>query len=108
MIVKKSQVNKKTVDPMVISEYKINPNFSAAYVKINGNHGTLKSLKEDRIYFVIEGEGKFIIDGKETHVTAQDLVFITKNTSYNLIGNFKYFLVCSPEFNPENDIFLRR
>lgn len=92
---------------MIINEYKINPDFSAAYVEINGNHGTLKCLNEDRIYFVIEGEGRFVINGQESSITAQDLIFIPKNTPYNLIGNFRYLLICSPEYNPEDDIFLK-
>ena len=92
---------------MVINEYKINPNFSAAYVEINGNHGKLKCLHEDRIYFVVEGEGKVTIDQEETLIAAQDLIFIPKNTPYNLIGDFKYLLICSPEFKPEDDIFLK-
>lgn len=107
MVIKKSQAFKKEVGPMIINEYKISPDFSAAYVEINGNHGKLKCLNEDRIYFIVEGEGKFIVNEEETSITTQDLVFIPKNTPYNLIGSFKYLLICSPEFNPEDDIFLK-
>ena len=107
MIIKKSQAIKKTVSPMVINEYKISPDFSAAYVEIKGNHGKLKCLNEDRIYFVVEGEGKFIVNEEESLIAAQDLVFIPKNTPYNIIGDLKYFLVCSPEFKPEDDVFLK-
>ena len=107
MIIKKSQATKKTVGPMIINEYKINTEFSAAFVEINGEHGTLKCLNEDRIYFIVEGEGRFIINDEETSITAQDLVFIPKNTPYDLIGSFKYLLICSPEFNSEDDVFLK-
>ena len=91
---------------MHIKEYKINSDFSGALVEINGNHGTTKCLKEDRIYFIIEGEGKFIINNKENNVSVNDLIFIKKNTPYNIIGKMKYLLICSPEFNPEDDVFL--
>lgn len=107
MIIKKFQAFKKEVGPMIINEYKINSNFSSAYVEINGNHGKLKCLNEDRIYFVVEGEGKFVVNEEETSVAAQDLVFIPKNTPYDIIGDLKYFLVCSPEFKPEDDVFLK-
>ena len=106
MIIKSKDANQKKVGIMNIKEYKINPNFSGALIEINGNHGTLKCLKEDRIYFIIEGNGKFIINNQENVVSANDLIFIPKNTPYNIIGKMKYFLICSPKFNPDDDVFL--
>lgn len=91
---------------MEIREYMINSNFSGALVEINGEHKAMKSIREDRIYFIVEGEGKFIINGEERSVSVEDLIFIPKGISYNLNGRMKYFLVCSPGFNPEGDIFL--
>lgn len=89
---------------MKITEYKINPNFSGALIEIDGDHGKIKCINEDRIYFITEGSGKFIIDDKEETVSENDLVFIPKNTPYNIIGKLKFFLICSPEFNPEDDV----
>ncbi len=40
------------------------PNASAAYFEVTGKHGKTKTTKSDRIYFVIDGEGEFIINGK--------------------------------------------
>lgn len=91
---------------MKITEYKMSPNFSGVLIEIDGHHGKIKSLKEDRIYFIIEGNGKFIINDKEEAVSDNDSVFIPKNTPYDIIGKLKYFLICSPEFNPKNDISL--
>ena len=36
-----------------------------------------------------------------------DLIFIPKDTTYNIIGNLKFFLICSPEFNPNDDVPLK-
>jgi mannose-6-phosphate isomerase-like protein (cupin superfamily) len=88
---------------MVLNEYKINPDFSGTLIEINGKHGTVRCKREDRIYFIIEGEGKFIIEGKETGVGKNDLVFIPKGTAYDIIGRMKYFLIHSPEFKPGHD-----
>lgn len=106
MIIKSSKANQKKVDAMIINEYKINPSFSGALIEINGAHGKLKCLNEDRIYFIISGKGKFIIDKEETSVSKNDLIFIPKNTPYDLSGKLKYFLICSPEFKKEDDVFL--
>ena len=96
----------KQIGIMKIHEYLINSDFSASLIEINGNHKTIKCLKEDRIYFIIEGNGKFIINNKESNVSVNDLIFIPKNTPYNIIGKMKYFLVHSPAFKPEHDVFL--
>lgn len=106
MIIKNKDANFKKVGVMDINEYKINSNYSVALIKINGKHGKMKSLKEDRIYFIIKGKGNFIIENKEYEVNVNDLVFIPKNTNYDIIGKIKYILFCSPEFNPKNDISL--
>ncbi|MGM5488183.1 MAG: hypothetical protein ACQESG_04505 [Nanobdellota archaeon] len=106
MIIKREDTTQKKVGPMIINEYLINSKFSGALVEINGNHGALKCLEEDRIYFIIEGNGKFIIDDQEKEVSAYDIIFVPKETPYNLIGKMKYLLICSPEFNPEHDVSL--
>lgn len=106
MIIKENQVNKKKVGSMVIKEYKINSDFSGALIKINGDHGTLKCLNEDRIYFIVGGQGRFIIKDIEYKVETNDMIFIPKQTIYNIIGKMKYWLICSPEFNPDDDVFI--
>jgi mannose-6-phosphate isomerase-like protein (cupin superfamily) len=94
------------VGPMVINEYKVNSDFSGALIEINSVHGKLKCLNEDRIYFIIEGKGEFDLDGEVSDIGEGDLIFVPKDTPYNIKGKMKYFLLCSPEFNPEDDVFL--
>ncbi len=106
MIIKGKDANQKKVRVMDIKEYKINPDFSGALIEIDGDHGAIKCLKEDRIYFIIEGNGTFIINGKENEVSPDDLIFIPKNTPYNITGKMKFLMICSPEFNPDDDVHL--
>lgn len=103
MIIKSKDTKIKKIGVMNINEYKINSEYSGALIKINGKHGKMKSLNEDRIYFVIEGDGKFIINDKESEVGVNDMIVVPKNTPYDIIGKMKYLLICSPEFNPIND-----
>ena len=106
MIIKSRETNQKIKGPMIINEYKINSNFSGALIEMNGDHGKVKCLGEDRIYFILEGDGKFVIGDDSNDVIPNDLIFIPKNTPYNIIGKMKYFLICSPEFDPKDDIHL--
>ena len=106
MLIKHINAPKKIKGAMKINSYKINSQFSGSLIEINGDHGPIKCIAEDRIYFIITGSGNFIVDSEKSAVEANDLIFIPKNTPYNIIGKMKYLLICSPEFNPEHDIFL--
>ena len=106
MIIKSKDAPVKKVGSMIIKEYKINPDFSGTMIEIDCDHGKMKCLNEDRIYFILKGAGLFILDDKEHEVSEHDLIFVPKNTPYNIKGKLKYFLICSPEFNPEDDVFL--
>ncbi|MBI4895072.1 MAG: hypothetical protein HY831_01130 [Candidatus Aenigmarchaeota archaeon] len=64
MIIKSKDTILKEKISMKINEYKINKTFNVALIEINGKHGKLKCIKEDRIYFILEGTGDFIIDDK--------------------------------------------
>ena len=107
MLVKSESAKEKIVGPMRIREYKINSSFSGALIEIDGRHGKIKCLKEDRIYFILSGTGFFCVANKEEKVSKNDLVFVPKNTPYNIKGKLKYFIICSPEFKPEDDVVIK-
>lgn len=106
VLVKKSKANLKVRKPMRIHEYNFSPKYSAALIEINGNHGKIKALKSDRIYFILSGKGIFEVAGEKHEATKGDLIFIPKKTPYNIIGKMKYLLVNSPAFNPKEDVNL--
>ena len=100
------QANNKKVGPMNIKEYKLTPKFSGTLIEIDGNHGKIKNLREDRVYYIVDGSGTFIVGNEEFLVKKDDVVFIPMNTIYNFVEKMKIFLVSSPEFKKENDVFI--
>ncbi|HLC39253.1 MAG TPA: hypothetical protein VJJ76_00025 [archaeon] len=72
---------------------------SAAYFEINGSHGKIKTIRSDRIYFVIQGKGKFIIKNKIFSVKSKDVIIVPKNVPYDYSGKMKLFLVHTPSFD---------
>ncbi len=86
------------------------PNASAAYFEVIGKHGKVKNIKSDRIYFVLDGKGEFIIDEKSISVKKTDVVIVPKNTPYDYRATggttLKLFLVHFPAFDAEADIKL--
>lgn len=86
-------------------------NLSAAFIEISDkNHGEVRTKRSDRVYYVTEGSGIFIIDNKEIEVDVTDVVIIPKNTTYDFRAmqgsKMKLFLVHSPAFDPRGEIHL--
>jgi ethanolamine utilization protein EutQ (cupin superfamily) len=82
------------------------PNASAGLFKVTGKHGRVKSLVSDRVYFVVEGKGRFTINGKTIPVEKTDVVIVPKNTPYDYEGRMKLFLVHTPAFDQEKEVEL--
>lgn len=81
-------------------------NVSVAFAEVHGKHGKLKNIKCDRVYIIIKGKGKFVIDGKEVDVEAKDVIIIPKGTPYDYSGEMEVFDIDCPAFEKEADIFL--
>jgi len=81
-------------------------NLSGAYLEVTGSHGKVKTSYSDRIYYIIEGNGEFIIDNNIIEVTKTDVIIIPKNTPYDykaIGGVMKLFLVHSPAYNSDKE-----
>jgi mannose-6-phosphate isomerase-like protein (cupin superfamily) len=84
-------------------------NASAAFFEVTGRHGKVKSLVSDRIYYIMEGEGEFIINEKAVPVKAGDVIIVPKNTPYDYRNKgkvLKLFLVHTPAFEPDGEVNL--
>lgn len=84
---------------------------SAAYFEVTDKgHGKVKTTLSDRVYYVLEGSGEFIVGGKSEEVSQSDVVIVPKDTPYDYRAAqgtvMKLFLVHTPAFNPENEVKL--
>jgi mannose-6-phosphate isomerase-like protein (cupin superfamily) len=82
-------------------------NASAAYFEVETQHGKVKNKISDRVYYILEGKGKFVINGKSVPVGKTDVVIVPKNTPYNYLGKMKLFLVHVPAFDARYEMKLR-
>ncbi|MFA5755117.1 MAG: hypothetical protein WC909_01995 [Candidatus Paceibacterota bacterium] len=83
------------------------PRASAAYFEVTGNHGRVKSKKSDRIYFVVDGRGEFMIKDKTISVKKKDVIIVPRNTDYDYKaknGIMKLFLTHSPAYNEKEEV----
>ncbi len=84
----------------------VSPAASASVINIDGRHGKTKSPVSDRVIYVLEGEGEFIIGDEVFAVGPTDVIICPKNTSFECSGKMKYFLVHVPAYDYEQEISL--
>ena len=62
-------------------------------------HEKTKNTDSDRAYYVLDGE--ILIDGQLGY--KGDVIFIPRNTEYDLKGTFEVVIINSPAFDPNYD-----
>jgi mannose-6-phosphate isomerase-like protein (cupin superfamily) len=84
------------------------PDISVTWVSIAGHHDRIVNHESDRVYYVIEGDGRFQVgDGAPIErVTSGDLVFIPRGTPYEFEGDMRYLVMNGPAFRPGSDTVL--
>ncbi len=84
------------------------PSGSAIVFEVDGSHGKVLSKVSDRIYYVVEGKGKFITEERETDVGTGDVVIVDKNTPYDYKGKMKLFLVHIPAWDETQEVIMEK
>lgn len=73
--------------------------FNALLIDVHGSHPKKLMVDTTRIYYVVEGEGSFIIDGEVHQVDKDNLFIIPAGHEYEYEGNMKLFEV---NISPDN------
>ncbi len=60
--------------------------FNFLRIDVSGRHGKRKVLHGIRNYYVVAGEGKFVVEGEEISVSARTLITINSGESYSYEG----------------------
>ena len=90
----------------VIHNYITKENSRNASVAVSVLRGKLwKTMNRisDRVYYIIEGKGRFIFDKEELEADAGDMIYVPAGTPYKIEGHFKAVLVNAPPFSVENE-----
>ncbi len=82
------------------------PAASASLVHVDGRHGKSKSTLSDRVLYVLEGEGKFVVGDDAFPVGPEDVIVIPKNTPFEYSGKMKLFLANVPAYDYEQEVSL--
>jgi SAM-dependent methyltransferase/mannose-6-phosphate isomerase-like protein (cupin superfamily) len=78
------------------------------YVVVDGGHDTfMVSRKITRVYYVLEGDGYFTIDGRKYGASAGMLVEVPPKVEYSYSGRMKLVVFASPAWSARNDTHTR-
>lgn len=99
-------VNKYGVD---ITLYGLNnPDFNIVYEEVSEGHfEEFLSTKSTYTWFIVEGEGTFVIDDEKVSVVAKDIVTVLPNKRIHYFGKMKMVLFTVPAFNVNNEKHIR-
>jgi len=61
----------------------ISPYQSIVYAEITNDHGEVHTNDIERIYYIIDGDGEFVIDSEVTKVAKGDVFTVPPKTVYN-------------------------
>jgi mannose-6-phosphate isomerase-like protein (cupin superfamily) len=81
-------------------------NLSVTWVRLAGRHRQLRTDRSTRLYYVVEGEGWFVLgDEPEVAVRMGDIVVVPRGTAYQLGGELTYLVVNGPGFVSGDDVY---
>lgn len=83
---------------------------SVGLVKSKGRHGRIKQPISDRVYLMLEGEGRFLVGNREKDeivpVCKDDVVPILEDTACDYWGRMRHSLVPAPAHEQDFDVRL--
>lgn len=81
------------------------PDISVTWVRIWGHHDRVVNDISDRVYYIIDGEGRFQVgDGAPIEaVQGGDFVFIPKGVAYEFDGQMRYVVMNGPAYRTASD-----
>jgi mannose-6-phosphate isomerase-like protein (cupin superfamily) len=81
------------------------PDISVTWVRIWGHHDRVVNDISDRVYYIIDGAGRFQVgDGAPIEqVQGGDFVFIPKGVPYEFDGDMRYVVMNGPAYRTASD-----
>lgn len=77
--------------------------FDIAVADLKGTHASFVNDTSDKVYLVLEGQGRVSVDGEGVEVGPMDVVFIPPGAVHGVEGDLKFLCIMSPPFDPAHD-----
>jgi mannose-6-phosphate isomerase-like protein (cupin superfamily) len=83
---------------------------TANVVRVSTEKGHFQEFydkKSTYIYYILEGEGVFILNDEKVEAKKGDLVVVPPNTKIHYFGKLDIILTVSPAFDENNEVHVR-
>ena len=81
-------------------------NLSVSIVKVSGTNKKVVNNRGDAVYYILEGNGMFNIEGEDFVVGSGDLVYIQKGTPYFDKGELTMISFNNPRYDQDSIEYL--
>jgi len=98
--------NKHGIDLTIYGQSEPSANVCHVSVK-KGHFQEFYDVKSAFTYYIIKGEGTFVLNDEPVKVRATDLVVIPPNTRIHYFGNMEMVLTVSPAWEEKNERHVR-
>lgn len=103
-IIHENQTKKfKNSDVCIATEYPSgSKDINVAYVEMTGRYpreGRVTNEKSKELAYIMEGNGKIVVEGKETELTEKDLISLKPGERFYWEGKMKMIVSCSPAWD---------
>jgi len=106
-IIKSEELKEESHGDTKVSTILKNNNFSIAKVKKTGDNIKSGCDTESNVaYYVLEGEGDAVIEGKNYHLKKGDCVFYPKGTKYKHLKGLTLLAIACPPFDRKKRIYV--
>ena len=79
---------------------------SVTWVRLSGRHRRLRTDRSTRVYYVLDGEGRFALgDEPEATIRTGDVIVVPRGVPYALDGDLTYLVVNGPAFRSGDDVY---
>jgi len=82
--------------------------FNIVYESVSeGHYEEFYSDVSTYTWFIIEGEGTFVLNDEKVEVSAKDIITVPPKTRIHYFGRMKMILITTPAFDAKNEHHVR-
>ena len=101
----------RSKDGVLVLEIEKNSDYSLAYGELAvGERNKKHKIEMQEIYYIIQGQGKMIVDNQEETIEKGDIITIPTNAIQQMINTgrliLKFLMIVNPPYNPEREEIL--
>ena len=108
-IIRSNKLKEKSFGATKVTDILKTKKFNIAKVRKTGDDIKLGYDKESNVaYYVLEGKGTAVINGKKYHIKKGDCVFYPKGTKYKHLKGFTLLAISCPPFDRKKRVYVEK